>query len=228
MTGADPGTGYAADGTDLHEALIARLTTDLRPVRRLATPARRAALWLGVLAVLAVALAVGVPLAPIARRLLGADDMWLSVVGSVATAVLAAIAAFQLSLPDRSRAWLLLPLPAAALWLGASGMGCLRAAPVPDATMPRMMETMHCLCWIIGFSVPLSALLLLMLRRAHPLRPGPVAAMAGLAAAAGAASLLWFEHPFDASALDLAVHAGAVLLVIGANRAAGGRVLAAA
>jgi hypothetical protein len=52
-----------------------------------------------------------------------------------------------------------------------------------------------------------------------------VAATGGLAAAAAAASLLWFVHPFDATASDLAVHVLAVGLVIGLNRLAGGRVL---
>ena len=51
--------------------------------------------------------------------------------GWIATTVSAAFAAFELSLPDRSRAWALLPLPAAALWVGASGLGCMRACMLP-------------------------------------------------------------------------------------------------
>ena len=49
--------------------------------------------------------------------------------------------------------------------------------------------------------------------------------MAGLAAAAAAATLLALVHPFDASAVDLAVHVGAVLAVVAVNRALGGRLL---
>jgi hypothetical protein len=68
----------------------------------------------------------------------------------------------------------------------------------------------------------LSVLLLAMLRRACPLYPGLTAVVGGLAVAA--ASLLNFFHPYDAAATDLAVHAVAVALVIGANRALGGRI----
>jgi hypothetical protein len=83
------------------------------------------------------------------------------------------------------------------------------------------------LAFILGLSAPLSALLVLMLRRAATLQPGLTAAMAGLASAAAAATLLTVVHPFDASAVDLAVHVGAVLAVVAANRAWGGRLLEA-
>ncbi len=105
-------------------------------------------------------------------------------------------------------------------------MGCLRAAVVPGmhaATLGMAMD--DCLPFIIGFSLPLSLVLLLMVRRARPLRPGLVSGMGGLAAAASAASLLWLVHPYDASAADLAVHTLAVLLVIVGVRAAGPRAL---
>jgi hypothetical protein len=82
-----------------------------------------------------------------------------------------------------------------------------------------------CLAFILGLSAPLSALLVLMLRRAATLQPGLTAAVAGLASAAAAAMLLTVVHPFDASAVDLAVHVGAVLAVVAANRALVGRLL---
>jgi hypothetical protein len=66
---------------------------------------------------------------------------------------------------------------------------------------------------------------MVMLRRACPLQPGLTAAVAGLASAAAAATLLNFFHPFDAAATDLAVHAVAVALVIGANEVLGSRSL---
>jgi len=75
---------------------------------------------------------------------------------------------------------------------------------------------------------PAQVVLLVMLRRACPLQPGLVAGLvAGLGglAAAAAASLLWFVHPLDASATDLVVHGGAVMLVIMLNRLLGRRAL---
>jgi hypothetical protein len=66
---------------------------------------------------------------------------------------------------------------------------------------------------------------LLMLRRGYSLAPSLTAAMAGLAAAAAAATLLNLFHPFDAAAADLLVHAIAVLLVVAAARTIGSRTL---
>jgi hypothetical protein len=151
--------------------------------------------------------------------------MWLAVTGSAATAILAAFAVFQLSLPDARRAWALLPLPAALLWIAASGVGCLRAWFVPGTHAADLSEASDCLFFIVGLSVPLSAVLIVMLRRACPLHPSLTALIAGLASAAAAATLLNFFHPFDAAATDLAVHIFAVATVIAANRALSGRLL---
>jgi len=76
--------------------------------------------------------------------------------------------------------------------------------------------------------VPLSALLILMLRRACPLRPVLAAVMVGLASAAASASLLEICHAFDAAATDLLTHALAVALVVAVNVAMGGRLLSKA
>jgi hypothetical protein len=217
----------ASKDTSSHDRLIDDLAAGLTPVQRLRPPLVRALGWLAVVVAAAVALATIADLPALERRLMATPDMWLAVVGSAFTAILAVIAAFQLSLPDARRAWALLPLPAALLWVFASGFGCLRAWLVPGTHVADMGETRDCLMFIIGLSVPLSALLIVMLRRACPLQPGLTAAVAGLAAAAAAATLLNFFHPFDAAATDLAVHAGAVALVIAVNRAFSDRLLAA-
>ena len=196
------------------------------PVRRLASPGLRALGWLAAVAGVAIALSTLADLSAMWHRLTAAPDMWLAALGAAATAVLAAVAAFQLSLPDARRAWALLPLPAALLWIAASGAGCLRTWFVADTHAADMSEARDCLMFIVGLSVPLSALLIVMLRRACSLQPGLTAAIAGLAAAAAAATLLNFFHPFDAAATDLVVHVGAVALVITANRAFSGRLLA--
>jgi hypothetical protein len=203
--------------------LIESLTTDLRPVKRLYSPPVRGLAWLAAVVAIALVLTQISDLSELAHRLAAAPDMWLSVLGSAATTVLAALAAFELSLPDRSRAWALLPLPAALLWILASGLGCLRTWLIPETTMATMGEEKDCLLIIVGLSVPLSTLLIVMLRRGFSLEPGLTAAMAGLAAAAAAATLLVFIHPFDASASDLSVHALAVGVVVLANYLFGGR-----
>ncbi len=206
------------------DRLIRGLAADLKPVRRLPSPLLRAFGWLAVVAALAAGLASFADLNAVWDRIIAAPDMWLAVTGSTLTAVLAAIAAFELSLPDASRGWALLPLPAVLLWIAASGFGCLRSWIIPGNDVAALGDSRYCLIFIVALSVPLSALLLLMLRRAFPLYPGMMAAIGGLAVAAAAATLLNFFHPYDAAATDLAVHASAVAIVVAANRVLGGRV----
>ncbi len=208
-----------------HDRLIGDLAGSLRPVRRLPPPWKRAAGWL----VLVIAVGAGlVALAgfDVARhRLASAPDAWLAVLGSTLTAPLAAFAAFQSSVPGRSPRWALLPVPAALLWMAASGFGCLRSWIVPPSEAALAVEPRDCLVFIVCVSLPLAIALVLMLRRACPLRPGLTATLGGLASAAAAATLLNLFHPFDAAATDLAVHALAIALVVLATRALGARAL---
>ena len=211
------------DGSN--DQLIGALAANLRPVRPLPPPALRTLLWLMLVAAVAAALATFSDLAVMWHRITASSDMWLAVLGSIATMATAAFAAFELSLPDRSQAWALLPLPAAALWVGASGLGCMAGYVLPGTHVAAIGETRDCLLFIIGLSVPLSATLIVMLRRAYSLAPPLTAAMAGLASAAAAATLLNFFHPFDATVTDLAVHAVAVAIVVAAAWAFGTRTL---
>lgn len=209
------------------EPLIGALSGDLKPVRRLPPPLLRAVLWLAAVVAVGIVLVLIVDTGPLLRRLLATPDLLLAALGSALTAILAAYAAFRLSLPDAPRALIWLPAPGALLWLGASGLGCLRSAVAPETHVALLAESRDCLSFIVGISLPLSVLLVLMLRRGCSLQPGPTAVMAGLAAAAAAATLLNLCHPFDAALTDLVVHAVAVGLVIGANRILGGRLLRA-
>jgi hypothetical protein len=206
------------------DRLIRGLAADLKPVRRLPPPLLRAFGWLAVVAALAAGLASFADLNAVWHRIASAPDLWLAVIGSTLTAILAAIAAFELSVPDAPRGWAALPLPAVLLWVAANGFGCLRVWIAPQTHVAELGEARDCLIFIVALSVPLSALLLLMLRRAFPLYPGMTAAIGGLAVAAAAATLLNFFHPYDAAATDLAVHAGAMAIIVAANRALGGRV----
>jgi hypothetical protein len=205
------------------DALIEILARDLRPVRRMAPPFLRALGWLAVVFALAVVLAYFADLGAMVRRLAAAPDMWLAFTGSTLTAILATFAAFQTSLPDRKQTWALLPLPGLLLWVGASGLGCLRVWFAPETHAADLVETPDCFAFICGVSGPLSVLMLLMLRRGYPVQPNLTTAAAGLAAGAAAATLLNFFHPFDAAAADLVVHAFAVGLVVLVNRALSGR-----
>ncbi|MCW8808775.1 MAG: DUF1109 domain-containing protein [Rhodanobacter sp.] len=208
-----------------HEALIDQLGTELVPVRRLPPPWRRTGGWLLAVAAIAVVLLLHYGMHPMLQRWEGAPDLAWAGLGAVITAVCAAWAAFALGVPGWSLRWAWLPLPGALLWIGASGLGCLRSWIAPDTSIAVLHQSLHCLVFIVSFSVPLSALLIVLLRRACPLRPVLTAVLIGLASAAASASLLEICHEYDAAATDLLTHAAAVALVVAVNAAMGGRLL---
>src|SRR5271154_5087733 len=151
--------------SDANDRLVQALGANLTPVRRLAPPGLRLLMWLAIVGAVVLALSMVSDVGAMVRRLMAAPDMWLAATGSILTALLAAAAAFQLSLPDRKAAWALLPLPAFLLWIGAAGMGCLRPWSIAEAYPMPPSGTEHCLMFIIGLSLPLSLLLIVMLRR---------------------------------------------------------------
>lgn len=210
------------------EALIDRLGTGLVPVRRLLPPWLRTAGWLLLVAAFAVVLLMHYGAAPMLQRWSVTPDLAWAGIGAVITAISAAWAAFALGVPGRNAAWAWLPLPGALLWIGASGLGCLRTWIAPGTEIAGMHQTADCLVFIIAFSLPLSALLIVMLRRACPLRPVATAVLIGLASAAASASLLEICHAYDSAATDLLTHVLAVAAVVAVNAAMGGRLLSKA
>jgi len=166
------------------------------------------------------------------RRLIREVDSIRASLREVRYAIGAAWAAFTLAVPGRSGAWAWLPLPGALLWIGASGWGCFRTDVqhliAPGTQIANMYQASDCLVFIIGFSIPLSALMVWLLRRACPLRPVLTAALLGLASAAASACLIQICHEYDTAAIDLLTHALAVAVVIALNAALGGRLLSKA
>jgi hypothetical protein len=205
-----------------HDRLIESLAGKLEPVRPV-SPVWLAVGWLLVVIAFALYLAHLCDMHAMMLRLAAAPDMWLAALGSALTGVLAVVAAFMTSVPGRSIRWALLPLPALVLWIWESGMGCARGWRLPMVHDATMGDSDHCFMFIVGLSLPLSLLLMVLLRWTFPLRPNVTLALGGLAAAGAAATLLNFFHPYDASVTDLVFHAVAVALVVGANRLFGGR-----
>lgn len=207
-----------------HEKLIRALSAGLIPVAPLRGVVLRAASWLAVVIAGAAVLALFADLQHVAARLKAAPDMWLAMAGAGFTAVLGAIAAFQLALPDRKAWWGLLPLPGLALWLSASGLGCLRAVGEMGMVEEIFAESRDCLVIILAMSVPLSVALVLMLRRGFSLRPNLTGLLAGIAVAGASVALLNLIHPHDPSVIGIAVHSVGVMIAAAANWMAGGRI----
>ncbi|MGH8260424.1 MAG: NrsF family protein [Steroidobacteraceae bacterium] len=199
--------------------LIEQLAGDLQPVRRLRAPAVRALVWLlGVAVVAGVAIARFANPAVITGRL-AVPQVAVQCLAIAVTGVAAIFAAFQLSVPGRSRHWVWLPVPSLAVWLAASGLGCLRYGWSLGGPGGIIGESSHCFAFIAAVSVPLAGGLFWMLSRARPIAPLPVALLGTLGVAAIAAFLLQFFHPFDVTAIDLGLHLAAVALVMGVGTA---------
>jgi hypothetical protein len=209
------------------EDLITQLATELRPVRRVLHPAASTAAWVGMAAVaIAVAVAFFGFRADLEARLSAGFDL-PALLAAAATGVLAAFAAFELALPDRDRRWALLPIPTAMAWLATMGWGCLQdlARSGPDGL--RLTTSFSCLAFIVGLGVPLTVGMLWLVRHAAWFRPGPVAALGGLSAAALASVGLTFIHHLDAAIMVLVWHGLSVALVAGLASVVGPRLMRA-
>jgi hypothetical protein len=203
--------------SDLIDALVDSAT----PIRRLRPPFLRACLWLalasGVLGLLCIAHGVR----PDIFMRLQQPVFVVSMIGALATAVLAALASFKLSLPDSSRWWLLVPAPALALWVSTIGYGCLTDWVTMSPDGVRMGEAVRCFATLLLTSVPLSIAMLIMLRHAALLRPTAVSTAGGLAIAAMTSFALSLIHDFDATIMILIWNLGVAALIAGLASAFG-------
>jgi hypothetical protein len=197
------------------DKLIASLSRGLVPVRALWPPAYRALSWLAI-----VMLLLGFLVADkanfgvfVARH--AEPRMAFQVLATLVTGITGIVSSFYLCSPDRSSLWRYAALPPLAIWVAASGIGCLRYGLGLGPAGDRLGESTHCFVFIVAISVPLTAFLYATLRRASPLEPLPVALTAALGVAALAAFTLQFFHPFDTTLVDLSVHLAAVGTVIG-------------
>jgi len=205
------------DTSDLIDLLAGSVT----PVRRLRPPFLRAALWLslaaGVLGLLCIAHGLRTDISLRLRE----PVFVASMIGALATAILAAMASFKLSLPDSSRWWLALPLPALAVWVSSIGYGCLTNWVRIDPEGIHMGEAAGCFATLLLTSVPLSIAMLVMLRHAALLRPTAVAAIGGLAIAAMTSFTLSLIHDLDAKIMILLWNLGSATLIAGLASAFG-------
>lgn len=195
--------------------LIDTLVDCATPVRRLRPPLVRATMWLLLAALILALIAVVHGVRPDLAERLRQPVFVLGMVGALATGVLAAIASFKVSVPDRTRWWLLLPAPALILWVLTIGYGCLTDWVSIGPNGIRMGEAVRCFATLLMTSVPLSIAILMMLRYAALLRPTEVCVAGGVAVAAITAFALSLFHDLDATVMILVWNLGVAALIAG-------------
>ncbi len=204
--------------------LIESLVANAAPVRRLRPPVARAVGWLLFAALMLALLAVSHEVRPDLALRLRQPEFVIGIAASLATGVLAAIASFLLSIPDRSRAWLLLPLPALFVWVSTIGYGCLINWVSLQPGSLAFGNEAGCLALLVLTGVPLSLAMLIMLRHAALLAPTAVAISGGLAVAAVTATALSIFHNHDASAIILIWNFGTAVLLVALGGLTGRRI----
>jgi hypothetical protein len=203
--------------------LIEALAANLAPVHRLRPPVTRAACWLLLAALLLALLALSQGMRPDLAQRSRDPTFMLGMAGALLTGILAAVAAFMLSLPDRSRLCLLLPAPALVLWLSTIGYQCLTEWVSLEPDGIRLGETARCFATLVLTSLPLSLAMLMMLRYAAPLRPTAATLTGSLAVAAITATALSLFHDLDATVMILMWNLGVAALFVGLGGAFGGK-----
>jgi len=195
--------------------LIDLLSASAKPVKRLKPPLLRAAFWLVLPALLFALLAVAHGVRQDFAQRIAQPVFVAGIVASLATGVLAAVAAFLLGLPDRSRAWGFLPVPALLVWVSTVSYGCLTQWIDIGPEGVQMGEAARCFATLVITSLPLSLGLFLMLRHAAWIRPTAVTLTGGLAVAAMTATALSLFHDLDATIMVLIWNLGIAATIVG-------------
>jgi hypothetical protein len=200
------------------------LAANAAPVRRV-RPLARASLWIAIAALILALLGIGQGFRPDLAERLRQPSFSIAIAASSLTGILAVLTASFLSLPDRPRAWSLLPLPALVLWVATIGYGCVASwvGLAPGGITPA--EVARCFATLLLTSVPLSAALLLLLRHAALVRPGAVVLCGSLGVAGMTATALSLFHNLDATIMVVIWNLGTTAAVVGLAGAFGRKML---
>jgi len=205
--------------------LVGRLALQLRPVRRLPSPLLRAATWLALSAsylalfVLAHRLS-GAPLAQSIDTRFVVEEL-----ATLATAGLAAFAAFCCVIPGYSRRIALLPLPALFLWVASLGANCIADWPRLGVAAGQLTPEPACIPVAMLAGVLPAVAMVMMLRRGAPLYPRATVALGALAVAALTNAALPLFHLGDVSIMVLVWDLGLIALLSALAGWAGPRIL---
>ena len=200
--------------------VIRRLAAASAPVRPLARPWMRAAMWCAVSMPYLWLLYAAWPhsgVVPVDRRFV------IEQAAALATGLSAAIAAFATVVPGYSRRVALTPLVPLVVWVGNIGQMCAHDWASSDHLPPILIHWGCFSATLIAGIVPTIAIVV-MLRRGAPMTPRLTTALASLAVAGVANFVIRFVHAFDASFVILAWHLAAVFALSAVVTSFGDRV----
>lgn len=204
----------AKTNDSLSNTLIDDLVGKLTPVKRLPTPLVRALSLIALATVVIALFTVWRGFRSDISERLGEPAYVIAIASAWLTGATGTLAAFNISLPDRSRWWLVVPLPAGILWVWGVGYGCLAHWIAIPAGAPVEAESIACLETLVGTSIPLGIALWFMIRRAKPLR-GNLAALLSAGAIAAFADLAHLLlHVVNATVLVLTMNFGVTGIIV--------------
>jgi hypothetical protein len=195
------------------ENLIEALVITAQPVRRLARPWVRTAVWLAIaIPYIVLVIYMMSPRADLGSKI--SESRYLvEQFAALATAVTAAIAAFATTIPGYSRKVLLLPVLPFLAWLGVLGQGCISTLIQVGPQGLSFQPDWFCLPAIVLVGTVPAAAMAVMLRRGAPLSPHISTALGALAAAGLGNFGLRFFHSQDADLMVLVWQFGTVFLL---------------
>jgi len=191
--------------------LIRQLAQNARPVRPLAGPHIRAAIWLALSASYVTVVLIVMPAHHDLTSKLFEPLFVVEQSAALATGIAAAVAAFATVVPGRDRRWVMLPLLPFAIWLGSLGPGCIQELENFGIQGLPLQHSLWCFPFIVLLGAIPAFAMVVMLRRGAPLTPHLTAALGGLAAAGLGNLGVRLVHPEDVSVMLLVWHVGGVM-----------------
>jgi hypothetical protein len=206
------------------DSLIDQLARRAKPVRPLASPLLRTLAWAVAATALVAMVAASMGMHPGLSTQMAQTPKLVEWIASILTALMAAYAVFQISVPGRSPSWAWLPALPLAVWLASIGWGCLADFKALGwAAFAWQSHSGECARAITAISLPLGITLLVMVRHAGVVKPAPTAMLAALGAAAMASAGVSLVHQGETSLMSLLWHVGVVALLSLASLALGKR-----
>ena len=203
------------------DRLIERLAGKADPVRRLAVPWIRTAMWFAIAApYVALVVVMMTPRGDLFAKL--SDFRYLlEQAAALSTGIAAATAAFTSIVPGYDRRIVLLPLVPLSVWLASLAEGCIQTWMRAGAGGISLTSDFVCIPAIALVGAVPALAMAVMLRKGAPLRPHISAALGGLAAAGlGNFGLRLFHHQ-DASLMVLVWQMGTVFMLTMLSGSAG-------